>query len=86
MKKYLIYYTYLVFSRRRKFSHISKLKIKSFNNMRYMNYKYHLKQPMQMIEQRTKMIIAKYPQLINSLDRDGDHPLITTYIHIPFND
>ena len=42
-----------------------------------MNYKYHLKQPMQMIERRLNLNLAKNPQLINSLNRSNDHPLIT---------
>ena len=30
-----------------------------------MNYKYYIKQPMQMIERRLNMIIAKNPQLVD---------------------
>ena len=51
-----------------------------------MNYKYYLNQPMQMIEQRLSMKIAKNPQLITLLNGGGDHPLIRKYIHIPFID
>ena len=39
---------------------------------------------MQMIERRLNKIIAKNPQLINSLDRGSDHHLIRKLIHIPF--
>ena len=31
------------------------------------------------------MIFAKNPQLINSLNRGSDHPVIRKYTHIPFN-
>ena len=67
------------------FSHISKMKITTNINMIYMNSKYYLKEPMQMVERRLNMIIAKNPQLTNSLNRGSDHPLITKYLHIPFN-
>ena len=38
MKNFLIHHIYLVISRGRKFSHISKMKIKTISNMSYMNY------------------------------------------------
>ena len=44
--------------------------------MSYMNYKYYLKEPMQLIERRLKMTFAKNPQLINSSKRGSDHPLL----------
>ena len=40
---------------------------------------------MHSVERRINMIIAKNPQLINSLDRNTNHPLIRKYSHIPFN-
>ena len=76
MKNYLINRYYQVISTEGKISHISKMKIRTISNMSYMNYKYYLKQPMQMIERRINMITAKNPQLINSLNKGGDHPLI----------
>ena len=48
-----------------------------------MSYNYYLNQPMQTIERRLNMNIAKNPQLINSLKRGGDHSLIRKYIDIP---
>ena len=51
-----------------------------------MKYKYYLNQSMEMIKRRLKMNIAKNPQLIISLNRGSDHPLLKNYIHIPFND
>ena len=41
---------------------------------------------MQMIERRLNMIIAKNPQLIKSLNRGSDYPLIRKDINIPFKD
>ena len=49
MKNYLIYHIYHVISGGRKFSHISKMKIKTISNLSYMNNKYYLIEPMQMI-------------------------------------
>ena len=40
---------------------------------------------MPMVERRINVIIAKNPQLINSIDRNKNHPLIRKYSHIPFN-
>ena len=40
---------------------------------------------MSMLERRINMILAKNPQLINSLDRIKNHPLIRKNSHIPFN-
>ena len=50
-----------------------------------MNYKFYLKQPMQIIERKLNMINAKNPKLINSLNRGSDHLLIRKSIHTPFN-
>ena len=86
MKYYLIYYIYHIISRGRNFSYIYKMKIKTISNMNFMNYKYYLKQPMQMIERRLNMNFAKNPQLINLLKRGSGHLLIRKYIQIPFND
>ena len=59
--------------------------MKTISKKSYMNYKYYLKQPMQMIERRLNVIIAKFPKILNSLKRGSDHHLIRKYIHIPFN-
>ena len=47
-----------------------------------MSYKYYINHPMSMPERRINMIIAKNPQLIKSLDRNKNHPLIRKYSHI----
>ena len=68
------------------FSHIHKMKIKTISNISYLNYKYYLKQPIQMIERRFNIIIAKNTQLISSLNRSSDLLLVRKFIHIPFID
>ena len=50
-------------------------------NMTYENY---INNPMNMVERRLNMRIAKIPHLINSLNRNKNHPLIGKYLHIPF--
>ena len=85
MRKYLIYHLYHTISRGHKVSHIHKVKIKNINNFSYVNYKYNLNQPMQLIERRLNKNTAKNPQLINALNRGKDHPLIRKYTDIPFN-
>ena len=50
MKNHLIYHTYHVISGGRKFSHISKMKIKTISNMSFRKYKYYLNQPIKMIK------------------------------------
>ena len=47
-----------------------------------MSYKYYINQPMSMLERRINFIIARNPRLINSLDRNKNHPLIRKYSHI----
>ena len=48
-------------------------------------YKNYINSPMPMLERRINFIIAKNPKLVNSLDRNKNHPLIRKYSHIPFN-
>ena len=47
-----------------------------------MSNKYYINHPMSMLERRINFIIAKNPKLINSLDRNKNHPLIRKYSHI----
>ena len=51
-------------------------------NITYENYKNN---PMSMCERKINLNIAKNPQLIKSLDRNKNHPLIRKYSHIPHN-
>ena len=48
-------------------------------------YKIYMNNPMPMLERRKNFLIAKNPKLINSLDRNKNHPLIRKHFHIPFN-
>ena len=38
---------------------------------------------MSMLERRLNFIIARNPQLINSLNRNKNHPLVNKYSHFP---
>ena len=56
--------------------------IKTISCKGNMSCKYYINHPMSMLERRINMIIAKNPQLIKSLDRNKNHPLIRKYSHI----
>ena len=51
-------------------------------NMSNMSMHY-INQPMSMLERRINFIIARNPQLINSLNRNKNHPLVNKYSHFP---
>ena len=50
-----------------------------------MTYANYINNPMHIVERRINFIIARNSQLINSLDRNKNHPVIRKYSHIPFN-
>ena len=50
-----------------------------------MTYEHYINPPLHMFERKINMTIAKNPQLINSLDRNKNHPLIRKYLHIQFS-
>ena len=56
--------------------------INTISCMCNMSYKFYINQPMSMLERRKNMIIAINPQLLNSLDRNKNHPLIRKSSHI----
>ena len=60
------------------------MNIITINTKMIMTYEYYMDQPMSMCEKKINKNIAKNPQLINSLDRNKNHPLIKKYCHIPF--
>ena len=70
-------------SRGFEFLYINYIIFDSINDRCNMTYEYYIKQPMPALELRLNMIIAKNPELINSLDRNKNHPLIRKYSHIP---
>ena len=49
-----------------------------------MTYHQQMNQPRQSVELRLNMVVAKTPQLINSLDRSKNHLLNRNYSHIPY--
>ena len=49
-------------------------------NMTYENY---INQPMSMCERKINMNFARNPKVINSLDKNKNHPLIRKYSHNP---
>ena len=63
---YLLYYIDSCESGRYKFSNIEQLVTKTISDRCKMTYEYFINQPMQAIELKFYMIIAKNPELINS--------------------
>ena len=49
-----------------------------------MSYEFYTNYPMEEVELKLNMIIAKNPNSINSLDRNISHPLIIKYNSNPF--
>ena len=66
-------------------SHINEMNFKSIKNRRDKNYNYYIKMPMQMVEFKLNVIIAKDLHLINSLHRTFNHSLFRKYSNIPYN-
>ena len=58
--------------------------IKIINDTCNMTYAKYINQPMSMCERIINMNIARNPQLINSLDRNKNNPLIKKFSHIQF--
>ena len=83
-KSYLLYYIVCFKSRGYKFCNINHIPINSICCMCNMTYEFYINQPMQALELKVNMIIAKNSQLVNSLDRNKNHPLIRKHSHIPF--
>ena len=59
--------------------------INTISDKSNITHEIYINNPMPMVERRINFIIANNPQLINSLDRNKNHPLIRKYSHIPFN-
>ena len=68
------------------FYNINQMTINTIFDRCGMTYFNYINSPMPMVERRINFAIAKNPKLINSLDRNTNHPLIRKYSHIPFND
>ena len=64
-------------------SNINQIAIKTTKDKCNMSFKHYVDQPMSMCERKINMNVAENPELINSLDRDKNHPLIRKYSHVP---
>ena len=58
-----------------KFQNFNQMTINIISDRCNITYEIYIKNPMPMVERRINSIIAKNPQLINSLDRNKNHPL-----------
>ena len=83
IKSYLLYYIDSCEMDGYKFNKINSLTNDILSCICNITYKHYMNQPMSMVERQINYIIAKNPQLINSLDRKKNHPLIRKYLHIP---
>ena len=72
-------------SRGYRFHKINELTSQTISDRRNMTYNYYMNQPMSVFEGVINMNITRNPQLINSLDRKKNQPLIKRYCYIPFN-
>ena len=85
IKSYLLFYIDSCKLDGYKFIKIKHLTINTTTCLCNMAYEYYINNPMPMVERWINFIIAKNPQLINSLNRNKNHPLIRKYSYIPFN-
>ena len=85
INRYLIYDNECFKSRGHKFYNINQMAINIFSDRSNMTYENYINQPMSMCETKINMIFARNPHLINSLNRNKNHPLIRQYLHVPFN-
>ena len=61
------------------FSHIEEMNISTVDAKMFLTFDNYIKYPMQAIELKLNMILAKNPHLINSPNRYHIHPLIRKY-------
>ena len=47
-----------------------------------MPHKIYIQYPRQMSERQINLVIDRYPELLNTLDRKIDHPIARKYSHI----
>ena len=85
IKSFSLYWINIYKSRGLKFYKITEVTIRLFSDKCNVTYEYYMIQPMQSVELRINMIIAKNPKMINSLDRSKNHPLIRKDSHFPIN-
>ena len=63
---------------------IQKMKNETISDKRYMTYEHYINNPMQIVERRLNLVIAKNPHLIHLLNRSLCNPFKKSS-HIPFN-
>ena len=73
IKIYFLYKIYYFTSRGYKACNTSQMTIKTISHRCNMTYEHYVNQPMQSVDLRLNMIVAKNPQLINSLDQNKNH-------------
>ena len=85
LKRYLLKNIYYFTSKGYTVSNINQATFYTIIDINNIAYNYYINQPMHSVERQINMIIAENPQLIISLDRSKNHPLIRKYSPIPFN-
>ena len=68
-----------------KFCSINQMTFNTINDKCNITYENYMNNPMSMCERKINLNLAKDPQLINSLDRNKNEPLIRNYSHITHN-
>ena len=82
LKKYLLHRIEDFIDKGYIFSHTDEMNISTVDATMYMSYDNYIKYPIQAIELKLNMILAKKPNLINSFKRSQFHSSITKHRHI----
>ena len=85
LKTFLLFWIEFFIRRGCKFSQNNGRNFSTIVDKMNMIYEHYVKQPMQPIELKLNMIIAKNPNLKNSLITSNNHPLFVEYFLLPFN-
>ena len=85
LKSFILYWIESFVLRGHKFCHINEMNITTISDKINMTHEQNIKQPIQAIELKLNIIIAKNPHLINLLNRFSNHPLIRKYSLILLN-
>ena len=85
IKSCLLYYIDSFSSKGCIFHNLKQMTINSIHDRCNITYSEYLKLPLNAVERKINMIIAKKPQLINVLERNKNHPLIGKNSHRSFN-
>ena len=85
INRHLLYDIVCFKSRGHKFYIINQTTINSISDRCNMSYELYMNQHLHVCERKKNINIAKYPHLINSLDRNKKHPFMRKFSHIKFN-